>query len=191
MIVILRTGPQIARFGDQNARRSLRASMYSRSCHDVIDTTTGCSREMPRDKGVGLASTFRNIVMMLMDCPSPCPASTGWSSFDGPPHPLLMRVAPALQNPSIMVWIRRASFKDILEKDSLYIIYSKNFKQQRQSSPKAHKPGLARVIADSWRTRMTKGGRAWRALGVPVRTRRISATRAPLSVSSTPAGGAP
>ena len=94
MMKSLRTKPQIAHFGDQNARRNLWASRASRSCHDVVVTTTECRspRETPKNKEFGLTSTFQMVILLWMDCPDPCPALTGVVLFYGPPHPLFYAV---------------------------------------------------------------------------------------------------
>src|SRR4051812_10354407 len=45
---------------------------------------------MPRNKGVGLTSTFRTVILLLMDRPSPCPALTGAVLFQWSTAPLIL-----------------------------------------------------------------------------------------------------
>src|SRR3954463_16698306 len=45
---------------------------------------------MPQNKGVGLTSTFRMVILLLMVCPSPCPTSTGVVLFRWSTAPLIL-----------------------------------------------------------------------------------------------------
>ncbi len=52
------------------------------SCHDVVVTTDGVPlpQEMPQNKGFGLESTFRTVILLLMGRPAPVRHRPGWSS---------------------------------------------------------------------------------------------------------------
>jgi hypothetical protein len=52
------------------------------SCHDVVVATDGVPlpQEMPQNKGFGLRSTFRTVILLLMGRPAPDRHRPGWSS---------------------------------------------------------------------------------------------------------------